>query len=123
MSFRARLLGFAFTNADFLFEVDAQGIIQFAAGAANDLVQVSGDTLLGKPASRLFKPSEATKFATFTKDDAAYRDPKLILDVANLQKNIRDLIEAGILSTTIEAKNYVDMSLAMEAAGRIDAPR
>jgi len=67
MSFRARLLGFAFTNADFLFEVDAQGIIQFAAGAANDLVQVSGDTLLGKPASRLFKPSEATKFATFTK--------------------------------------------------------
>jgi EAL domain-containing protein (putative c-di-GMP-specific phosphodiesterase class I) len=67
MSFRARLLGFAFTNADFLFEVDAQGIIQFAAGAANDLVQVGGDTLLGKPASKLFKPSEATKFATFAK--------------------------------------------------------
>jgi EAL domain-containing protein (putative c-di-GMP-specific phosphodiesterase class I) len=67
MSFRARLLGFAFTNADFLFEVDAQGIIQFAAGAANDLVQVSGDALLGVPASRLFKPSEAAKFATFTK--------------------------------------------------------
>ena len=60
---------------------------------------------------------------TFTKDDTAYRDPKLILNAANLQKNIRDLIEAGILSTTIEAKNYVDMSLAMEAAGRVGAPR
>ena len=30
----ARLLGFAFANADFLFEMDAQGTILFAAGAA-----------------------------------------------------------------------------------------
>ena len=62
-----RLLGFAFTNADFLFEVDAQGVIRFAAGAANDLVKESGDALLGKPAGKLFKPSEGIKFATFTK--------------------------------------------------------
>ncbi len=62
-----RLLGFAFTNADFLFEVDAQGVIRFAAGAANDLVKESGDALLGKPAGKLFKPSEGVKFATFTK--------------------------------------------------------
>ena len=62
-----RLLGFAFTNADFLFEVDAQGVIRFAAGAANDLVKESGDTLLGKPAGKLFKPSEGIKFATFSK--------------------------------------------------------
>ncbi|HVW75354.1 MAG TPA: EAL domain-containing protein [Rhizomicrobium sp.] len=63
----ARLLGFAFTNADFLFEVDAQGLIRFAAGAANDLVKESGDALLGKPAGKLFKPSEGIKFATFSK--------------------------------------------------------
>ena len=62
-----RLLGFAFTNADFLFEVDAQGVIRFAAGAANDLVKESGDTLLGKSAGKLFKPSEGIKFATFSK--------------------------------------------------------
>ena len=35
----ARLLGFAFANADFLFEMDDEGTILFAAGAANDLVQ------------------------------------------------------------------------------------
>ena len=62
-----RLLGFAFTNADFLFEVNGDGVIQFAAGAAKDLVKESGEALLGKPAGKLFKPSEGTKFATFTK--------------------------------------------------------
>jgi EAL domain-containing protein (putative c-di-GMP-specific phosphodiesterase class I) len=67
MPHRARLLGFAFTNADFLFEVDGEGRIQFAAGAANDLVKESGEALVGKPAGKLFKPSEGIKFATFAK--------------------------------------------------------
>src|SRR5580692_2412511 len=63
----ARLLGFAFTNADFLFEMDKEGTILFAAGAANDLVKESGEALVGKPAGKLFKPSEGIKFATFAK--------------------------------------------------------
>jgi hypothetical protein len=67
MSLPVRLLGFAFTNADFLFETDTEGTILFAAGAANDLVKESGDSLIGKPAGKLFKPSEGTKFATFAK--------------------------------------------------------
>jgi hypothetical protein len=67
MSHSARLLGFAFANADFLFEMDGQGTILFAAGAANDLVKESGESLVGKPAGKLFKPSEGVKFATFTK--------------------------------------------------------
>jgi EAL domain-containing protein (putative c-di-GMP-specific phosphodiesterase class I) len=67
MPHRARLLGFAFTNADFLFEMDAAGTILFAAGAANDLVKESGETLVGRPAGKLFKPSEGVKFATFAK--------------------------------------------------------
>jgi EAL domain-containing protein (putative c-di-GMP-specific phosphodiesterase class I) len=67
MPHRARLLGFAFTNADFLFEMDAAGTILFAAGAANDLVKEDGDTLVGRPAGKLFKPSEGAKFATFAK--------------------------------------------------------
>jgi EAL domain-containing protein (putative c-di-GMP-specific phosphodiesterase class I) len=66
MANMARLLGFAFTNADFLFEMDKRGTILFAAGAANDLVKDSADALVGKPAGRLFKPSEGTKFATFS---------------------------------------------------------
>ena len=67
MSLPARLLGFAFTNADFLFETDTEGTILFAAGAANDLVKESGEALIGKPAGKLFKPSEGIKFATFAK--------------------------------------------------------
>jgi EAL domain-containing protein (putative c-di-GMP-specific phosphodiesterase class I) len=65
MSLPVRLLGFAFTNADFLFETDTEGKILFAAGAANDLVHENGETLIGKPAAKLFKPSEGVKFATF----------------------------------------------------------
>jgi EAL domain-containing protein (putative c-di-GMP-specific phosphodiesterase class I) len=67
MSLPVRLLGFAFTNADFLFEMDTEGTILFAAGAANDLVNEKGEALIGKPAGKLFKPSEGTKFATFAK--------------------------------------------------------
>jgi EAL domain-containing protein (putative c-di-GMP-specific phosphodiesterase class I) len=67
MSNPARLLGFAFANADFLFEMDTAGTILFAAGAANDLVKENGATLVGQPAGKLFKPSEGVKFATFAK--------------------------------------------------------
>jgi EAL domain-containing protein (putative c-di-GMP-specific phosphodiesterase class I) len=67
MSLSARLLGFAFTNADFLFEMDTDGTILFSAGAANDLVKESAEKLVGKPAGKLFKPSEGVKFATFAK--------------------------------------------------------
>jgi len=59
----ARLLGFAFTNADFLFEMDTDGKILFALGAAKDLVRESGEALVGKPAGKLFEPSEGAKFA------------------------------------------------------------
>ena len=57
----ARLLGFAFANADFLFEVDGNGTIAFATGAASDFVD--GD-VVGKPAARLFTMSDSAKFAT-----------------------------------------------------------
>ena len=67
MASSARLLGFAFTNADFLFEMDKSGTILFAAGAANDLVKENNEALVGKPAGKLFKPSEGIKFATFSK--------------------------------------------------------
>ena len=57
----ARLLGFAFANADFLFEVDGKGTVVFATGAASDLVQ---GEVIGKPATRLFNISEGAKFTT-----------------------------------------------------------
>ena len=66
MSVSARLLGFAFANADFLFEVAADGAIRFAAGATGDLVP-SGQNLVGTPADSLFLPSEAAKFTDITR--------------------------------------------------------
>jgi EAL domain-containing protein (putative c-di-GMP-specific phosphodiesterase class I) len=67
MSVSARLLGFAFANADFLFEVGADGAICFAAGATGDLVQGSSQNLVGVPADGLFLPTEAAKFADITR--------------------------------------------------------
>ncbi len=62
----ARLLGFAFANADFLFEVDGNGTIMFATGAAREFVKDGGE-VVGKPAARLFQTTEAIKFATLTR--------------------------------------------------------
>ena len=64
MSLPARLLGFAFANADFLFEVDRSGTVIFAAGAAKDLVEERAETLIGKPAAALFRAADAAKFNT-----------------------------------------------------------
>src|SRR6201999_93113 len=65
MTDAARLLGFAFANADFLFEVDAKGTVVFAAGAARDF-GADGD-ITGTSAARLFSASEAAKFATLSR--------------------------------------------------------
>ena len=59
----------------------------------------------------------------FTKDDTLERSLDLQLDVANIQRNIRDLNDAGAMNINIEAKNYVDMSIAKEAAQRVGASR
>lgn len=61
----ARLLGFAFASADFLFEIDPRGMIVFATGATHDYVPAGGKDIIGTPAGRLFQPSEGIKFATF----------------------------------------------------------
>jgi EAL domain-containing protein (putative c-di-GMP-specific phosphodiesterase class I) len=65
MTDAARFLGFAFANADFLFEIDGKGAILFATGAASEFVGDKAEGMIGKPAGRLFKPSDGTKFSTF----------------------------------------------------------
>jgi NitT/TauT family transport system substrate-binding protein len=49
-----------------------------------------------------------------------YYDPHAMVDVARLQKNVATMKEAGIIATAIDVKPYVDMSLAKEAAARLD---
>ncbi|MGZ5936919.1 MAG: EAL domain-containing protein [Rhizomicrobium sp.] len=67
MTDAARFLGFAFANADFLFEIDGKGTIVFATGAASEFVNEKTDALIGKPSGRLFQPLDGTKFSTFTR--------------------------------------------------------
>jgi EAL domain-containing protein (putative c-di-GMP-specific phosphodiesterase class I) len=61
----ARLLGFAFANADLLFEVDEKGTIVFATGAASEFTREA--KLVGHRADRLFESDAARKFTTYVK--------------------------------------------------------
>jgi len=65
------------------------------------------------------QPEAALAGWVFTKEDNAYRDPDLKIDVEALQRNVDLLKEAGMIGTTIIAKNYVDMSLAEDAKRRL----
>lgn len=56
----ARLLGFAFANADLLFEIDRSGRVLFATGAMKEFTRDGGD--LTGDASRLFEPGDGVKF-------------------------------------------------------------
>jgi hypothetical protein len=66
------------------------------------------------------RPVESIADWAFTKKDTSYREPSARVDVARLQKNIDDMIAAGVLSMNIDAKRYVDATLAEEAAKRVD---
>jgi EAL domain-containing protein (putative c-di-GMP-specific phosphodiesterase class I) len=63
----ARLLAFAFANADLLFEVDRSGTVVFATGAVSEFLANKDQPLVGSGAAQLFEPSDALRFATFTK--------------------------------------------------------
>lgn len=67
------------------------------------------------------QPESAFADWVFTKNDNSYRDPDLKIDLDALQKNIDVLKEAGIITGTVVAKTYVDMSLAEEAGKRLHA--
>ncbi|MBU6443740.1 MAG: EAL domain-containing protein [Alphaproteobacteria bacterium] len=63
----ARLLGFAFANADLLFEIDRDGTVIFATGAASEFVKNKNQQIVGSGAARLFEPSDGVKFVTYAK--------------------------------------------------------
>jgi len=63
-------------------------------------------------------PPERFSSWVFTKQDY-YRDPKLLVDVAALQKNVDVQHELGFLKNRLDVKPYVDMSLAEEAGKRL----
>jgi hypothetical protein len=65
------------------------------------------------------QPLEGLAEWAFTTRDN-YNHPHALLDVPRLQKNIDDLHAAGVLPMTISAAKHVDMSMAEEAAKRLD---
>jgi len=73
-----------------------------------------------KVLAQVMKQPEAALGYAYTKDDNAYRDPAMKIDVDALQHNVDVLKEAGMIGQAIAVKNYVDMSLAEEAKRRVD---
>ncbi|HUO12838.1 MAG TPA: PAS domain-containing protein, partial [Caulobacteraceae bacterium] len=51
-----RFVGFAFATADFLFEIDGQGLITFAAGAGRQIAGADNAALVGRDWRDLFDP-------------------------------------------------------------------
>ena len=66
-----RLLGLAFAGADLVFEIDPQGVIVFALGAAERLTGRPDAELVGRDWASLFRTSESALLATLRKDLAA----------------------------------------------------
>lgn len=54
---RARFLAFAFARSDLLIEIDRKGVITFASGAANSLVDTDPTNLVGRSVDVLFAPA------------------------------------------------------------------
>jgi EAL domain-containing protein (putative c-di-GMP-specific phosphodiesterase class I) len=63
MSQPARLLGFAFANADLLFEINPTGTVLFAAGATTELAHKPAHTFVGSPATTLFSKASSENFS------------------------------------------------------------
>jgi len=74
--------------------------------------------VLGVLSEQLHQPVKNFEDWAFLPKGGQYSDPLLKIDVARMQKNIDDIKAAGILKDSIDAKKYVDMSLADEAAKR-----
>jgi NitT/TauT family transport system substrate-binding protein len=74
-----------------------------------------------KLAAKVGKQPEEAYAWLYTKQDTSYRDPNLEIDMKALQSNANDMKEGGLVPAIIDVKAYVDMSLAREAVGRVDA--
>jgi NitT/TauT family transport system substrate-binding protein len=67
------------------------------------------------------QPQAAYADWLYTRKDTSFRAADLEVDMKALQSNTNDMKEGGLVPTTIDAKAYVDMSLAKEAVGRAGA--
>lgn len=64
------------------------------------------------------RPAKNYASWAFTTEDN-YREPNAMVNVERMQKNMDDLVKLGILKEGIAVKDYVDLSIAKEAAARV----
>jgi sulfonate transport system substrate-binding protein len=64
------------------------------------------------------RPAKNYASWAFTTEDN-YREPTAMVNVERMQKNMDDLVNLGILKEGIAVKDYVDLSIAQEAASRV----
>jgi NitT/TauT family transport system substrate-binding protein len=67
------------------------------------------------------QPEAAYADWLYTRKDTSFRALDLEVDLKALQSNTNDMKEGGLVPTTIDAKAFVDMSLAKDAVGRASA--
>lgn len=65
------------------------------------------------------RPAKNYASWAFTKTDN-YREPNAMVNVGRMQKNVDDLVRLGILKQGVTVKDYVDLSIAQEAAARVN---
>ena len=63
-------------------------------------------------------PAEAYSEWVYSHGDYYY-DPNAMVDVARLQRNVKDMKETNIVPAAIDVTPYVDLSLVKEAAARV----
>ena len=65
------------------------------------------------------RPAKNYASWVFTNKDN-YREPNATVNVERMQRNVDDLVKLGILKEGVQVDKYVDLSLAAEAAERVN---
>ena len=85
--------------------------------AADPKTRMEAVEVLAKAAKQ---PAASFADWLFTMTDTSYRDPDCLVDVARLQGNADQMLEAGVVPGKIDAAKYVDMSIVREAKARLE---
>ena len=64
-------------------------------------------------------PADRYQSWVYTTNDYYY-DPNAMVDTKRLQRNVDDMRDAGIVPASVDVARYVDLSLAREAAKRVE---
>ncbi|MBU6234555.1 MAG: EAL domain-containing protein [Alphaproteobacteria bacterium] len=94
---RDRFLGFAFAGADLMLEVDSDGTIVFAAGAARGLTGATDGKLTGKNVSEIFAPRDRGLIGSLRASaKPGLRFGPVLVNLNEEQTNLRKAMLSGV---------------------------